>query len=321
MSYSGEDIVPNLSLREKLKTDFSLVLPELPEDSDVSVEEYLSQVESMLDGARPRWSIERHATLGLFNFHKLLMYLDLDPLRWPEDNPITNHPVVAQFLGGQPTEKSSGSEFLTDEYEIDELEDVHNRYPLVFDADSSQHSAIVDALNGKSLVIEGPPGTGKSQSISNLIAAAIANGKRVLFVAEKLAALEVVKRRLDSAGLGDFVLELHSHKTQKRQLLDSIDQRIQKRGVYRDPERIESDIRRYEEYRQKLSSHVEVVNSEWKDTGLTIFEIFTGATRYRDFGKGLLAGSQESLHYAEGRDEIGMQFDVRLYKDQHFRMR
>ncbi|MFW8194336.1 AAA domain-containing protein, partial [Klebsiella pneumoniae] len=88
------------------------------------------------------------------------------------------------------------------------------------DADSSQHSALIDAIRGQNLVIEGPPGSGKSQTITNLIAAALLNGKKVLFVAEKMAALEVVKRRLDRAGLGQFCLELHSHKTHKRKVLD-----------------------------------------------------------------------------------------------------
>lgn len=89
--------------------------------------------------------------------------------------------------------------------------------PLVYDADSSQHSALVDVLSlKKNLVIEGPPGTGKSQTITNLIAACLAEGKKVLFVAEKLAALEVVKNRLSLAGLDPFVLELHSNKTNKK---------------------------------------------------------------------------------------------------------
>ncbi|MCZ4238094.1 AAA family ATPase, partial [Staphylococcus equorum] len=71
-------------------------------------------------------------------------------------------------------------------------------------------------------VIQGPPGTGKSQTIANIIAAAIGDGKRVLFVAEKMAALEVVKRRLDATGVGDACLELHSNKANKRALLDEL---------------------------------------------------------------------------------------------------
>ena len=287
ISYSGEDITPNLSLREKLKTDFSLELPELPVGEEISVEDYLKETQNMFRVMYPRWRILRHATLGFFDFTKLLMYLDLDPDSWPEDKPLISHPVIAQFLGGTAASRGQGGT-VSEEYDIDKLENVHSRYPLVFDADSSQHSAIVEVLDGNSLVVEGPPGTGKSQSITNLIAAAIASGKRVLFVAEKLAALEVVKRRLDSAGLGDFVLELHSHKTHKRQLLDSIDQRIKKRGQYADPAGLDAEIARYERLREDLSAYVELINSEWQDTGLTIFKIFTAATRYREQGRALL---------------------------------
>jgi MoxR-like ATPase len=89
-----------------------------------------------------------------------------------------------------------------------------DRKPLLVDnADSSQALALVEALAGRNLVIQGPPGTGKSQTIVNLIAAAVNAGKKVLFVSEKMAALEVVKRRLDSLQLGASCLELHSNKT------------------------------------------------------------------------------------------------------------
>ena len=84
------------------------------------------------------------------------------------------------------------------------------------DADSSQQAAIVAAKHGVSMVIDGPPGTGKSQTITNIIGECLADGKTVLFVSEKAAALEVVKRRLENVGLGDFVLELHSRKTSKK---------------------------------------------------------------------------------------------------------
>ena len=290
ISYNGEDITPNLSLREKLKIDFSLELPELSTGDEISVEGYLEEIDNMFRVMYPRWRVLRHATLGFFDFTKLLMYLDLDPERWPDNKPLIGHPVIARFLGGG-SHSGAQANAPREEYEIDKLDEVHDRYPLVFDADSSQHSAIVEVMDGDSLVIEGPPGTGKSQSISNLIAASIANGKRVLFVAEKLAALQVVKSRLDRAGLGDFVLELHSHKTQKRQLLDSIDERLKKRGSYNDSAEIEAEIARYERLRKNLSGYVELINSEWKDTGLTIFEIFTAATRYREVGAPLLRTS------------------------------
>ncbi|AHE97556.1 DUF4011 domain-containing anti-phage protein Hhe [Thioalkalivibrio paradoxus] len=278
ISYTGEEILPNLSLRELLRADFGLALPEL--DEDTLPEDYFEAVAKLIRTPQPRWTVRRYATVSLFNFSKLLMYLDLDPQLWPEERPITSHPIVSRFFATR-TDEGLGTGF-GDEYAIDELPDVHLSYPVIDDADSSQHSALVDVIEGKNLVIEGPPGTGKSQTITNLIAAALAQGKKVLFVAEKLAALEVVKRRLDHAGLGDFCLELHSHKTQKRKVLDDIDARLGNQRSYRTPPKIDADIRRYEELKEELKAYAEQINSEWRSTGLSIHQLLMGATRYRE---------------------------------------
>ncbi len=278
LSYSGEDILPNLSLREKLRIDFGLALPDM--DDKVTPEEYFQSVAELIGSAASRWKIKRYITLALLNFSKLLMYLDLDPKRWPDSNKINEHPIVQKFLEGIAPDSQVTSS-TNQEYCIDDLEGIHDRYPLIKDADSSQHSALIDALDGKNLVIEGPPGTGKSQTITNIIAAAIANGKKVLFVAEKLAALEIVKRHLDSVGLGEFCLELHSHKTQKRKFLDDVSSRLKSRGTYRKPVDINAEITRFEELKRELKQHTEQINSFWKNTGKTIHELLVGATRYR----------------------------------------
>ncbi|MGK0270703.1 MAG: very-short-patch-repair endonuclease [Cocleimonas sp.] len=282
IEYTGEDIISNLSLREKLKHDFHLELPEISED--VLPEDYLKQVESQFLRHKPQWKVKRFSTLSMFDFGKLLMYLDLDPSRWPEgSNNIQNHSILQKFFAKEGVDDGgSTSASFGEEYLIDKLEDVHNQYPLIDDADSSQHSALVDAIQGKNLVIEGPPGSGKSQTITNLIAAAISQGKKVLFVAEKMAALQVVKSRLARAGLGDFCLELHSHKTQKRQVYENIAQRINNQSEYRYPSSIDIDIQMYEEKKETLSRYANLINSTWKNTGRTIHQIFSTATRYRE---------------------------------------
>jgi very-short-patch-repair endonuclease len=285
VSYSGEDIIPNLSLREKLRADFAMALPDL--DENTVPEDYFREVHALIAEKQPRWHLRRHISLALLNFGKLLMYLDLDPDRWPENSNIVNHPVVSRFLAGYEQEMdadddSAGDLGFGEEHLIDEMDEVHANYPLIDDADSSQHSALIDAIDGKNLVIEGPPGTGKSQTITNLIAAAMAQGKKVLFVAEKLAALEVVRSRLDNAGLGEFCLELHSHKSQKRKVLDEVDKRLKKHGRYRKPKDIEVDIARYEELKTALKNHAEKINRPWKNTGKSLHEIFMAATRYRN---------------------------------------
>jgi len=264
IEYTGEDIISNLSLREKLKHDFHLELPELIED--VLPEEYLKKVESQLQRHKPAWKVKRYSTLSMFDFGKLLMYLDLDPSRWPQGSSnIQNHSILQKFFAKHGTADGENNTSFGEEYLIDKLDEVHNNYPLIDDADSSQHSALVDAIQGKNLVIEGPPGSGKSQTITNLIAAAIAQGKKVLFVAEKM-----------------FCLELHSHKTQKKHVYENLAQRINNQDKYRYPSSIDIDIKMYEEKKEILSSYANLINSKWKNTGRTIHQIFSTATRYRE---------------------------------------
>ncbi|GAA4888491.1 DUF4011 domain-containing anti-phage protein Hhe [Ferrimonas pelagia] len=278
LSYSGEDLLPNLSLREKLRQDFGLALPDF--DEAPLPEQYLADVQSVIERHQPKWRTHRHCTLTLLDFSKQLMYFDLDPERWPQGAPnITEHPLVKRFFESRSDDEIGD---FSQEYRIDQLKGVHEHYPLIDDADSSQHSALIDAIKGKNLVVEGPPGTGKSQTITNLIAAAIAQGKKVLFVAEKMAALEVVKRRLDKAGLGDFCLELHSHKTQKRKLLDDLAARLAMEGKFRAPHTIDTEIELYEANRAKLSQYAEKLNTQWQQTGKTVQQILASAVRYRE---------------------------------------
>lgn len=282
IEYTGEDIISNLSLREKLKHDFHLELPELTDD--VLPEEYLKNVESQFSRHKPQWKVKRFSTLSMFDFGKLLMYLDLDPARWPQGaSNIQNHSILQKFFAKQVFDDGNRCDTnFGEEYLIDNLDEVHDQYPLIEDADSSQHSALIDAIQGKNLVIEGPPGSGKSQTITNLIAAAISQGKKVLFVAEKMAALQVVKSRLARAGLGDFCLELHSHKTQKKQVYENIAKRIKNQDDYRYPSSIDIDIQMYEEKKEALTRYANLINSTWKNTGRTIHQIFSTATRYRE---------------------------------------
>lgn len=97
LSYSGEEIIPNLSLREKLRLDFAQKLPDLDESTEP--EEYFELVQDLRE-SQPNWRLHRYVSLALLNFSKLLMYLDLDPDKWPEDNNIVNHPVASRFLAG-----------------------------------------------------------------------------------------------------------------------------------------------------------------------------------------------------------------------------
>lgn len=129
-------------------------------------------------------------------------------------------------------------------------------------------------------MIEGPPGTGKSQTITNLIAACLAEGKKVLFVAEKLAALEVVKNRLSLAGLDPFVLELHSNKTNKKRVLEEISKRTTFRPNHpNDLPRLQQQL---EAHRQDLKAYTDLINSIAHNAfGLTLHQIMWRAEKHR----------------------------------------
>ena len=201
IQWTGEELQPNLSLKKKLE-ELSIDLPSLEQDQDL--DSYLTKVTESIRH-KPDWTVRRYVTMGLFEFGKILLYLDLDPERWPNHEPISDRPLVKEILGGsedpegEPREASNWGPDPDDSPEATERRDLN--LEIVDRADSSQCEALEVALAGHNLVIQGPPGTGKSQTITNLVAAALARGKTVLFVAEKLAALEVVRRRMRELGL------------------------------------------------------------------------------------------------------------------------
>jgi hypothetical protein len=277
LAYTGEELTENLSLREKLKQDFNVELPDFTEES--TLESYYQELARAIEG-KPGFKLRRQATLALVSMTKMLLVRDLDPKNWPQigrESALTNHAIVKMVFEGAKHGDASDSDD-NEEYVVDFHK--HAELPLIFDADSSQHSALIDAIEGKNLVIEGPPGTGKSQTITNLVASAISRGKKVLFVAEKLAALQVVKSRLSMAGLGDFCLELHSNKTSKKDVLDSIQTRAGKR--YIKPIQLDAMFEALKEKRRALTNYVELINTHSGNAqGLTIHEVLWRAERYR----------------------------------------
>jgi len=216
----------NLSLRKRVQRDFNRAIPAFQEDDETlgSVEVYFQQVHSAIEGLT-NWKVRRWVTLGHFSFGRFAMYADLVPENWAI-HPAKDY-LVASILAGTEMDGDAGTLLLSppDDYPIDDPEIERIAPILIHDADASQHSALIDVMKGKNLVVQGPPGTGKSQTITNIIANALSQGKTVLFIADKLAALEVVKRRLDKAGLGEFCLELHSGKVSPREVVESLKQR------------------------------------------------------------------------------------------------
>ncbi|WP_371879983.1 DUF4011 domain-containing protein [Caballeronia sp. S22] len=268
--HNGEDLAENHTLREKLRRDFVLSLPEFEEGEAVG--QFFARVESAVTKKR-RWKVRRQLTLGMLSFGKLAIWADLDTKKNPA---LVEHALISAVFSGSVSE--GGAALHAPDYPIDERPEAGQQ--LIYDADSSQHSAIIDVLAGKNLVVNGPPGTGKSQTITNIIAAALSNGKKVLFVSEKLAALEVVRQRLSHAGLGHFCLELHSHKTHKKTLLDDIQARIEQK--FAAPNQFESKLATLSRQKTQLARYAELMGSNLGNClGLTANEIFWAVERRR----------------------------------------
>ena len=218
LKYSQEDIGMNISIQAKLKSDFDIKLPELPEVDDLDIDAYFNKVEAAIKNQN-RWGINKSAIeLGFFSFGKFLIYNDLDSDKWPAGKKPAMNPLISGIFDG---EKGASIPTAFEDVFIDKDTTADQLFQVV-DADSSQIQAILSIQAGRNQIIQGPPGTGKSQTITNIIANAIGEGKKVLFVAEKMAALEVVKRRLDNNHLGEACLELHSNKANKKDLLNEL---------------------------------------------------------------------------------------------------
>lgn len=216
---SGNEPIINPSLVEYLRHNYGIVLPDLPDaanmDDTYDLRAFLSNVSKLIERQKG-WAVTDDIHLALFSFQKFMMYKDIEI----NATAFALHRLIQKLIlrtgpqyDGLPLEiRSLG---------LDQSLPPENTYQVV-DADASQLRAIAAVANNLDLVMEGPPGTGKSQTITNLIALALASGRSVLFVAEKNAALKVVHQRLVKAGLGDFCLELHSTKANKRAVVHEL---------------------------------------------------------------------------------------------------
>ena len=210
LNIGEDDVLVNPTLNMKLQNDFGFQLPEF---DGSNIEIFLNDVNAKVSSQG--WEVVRETSLSILSFMKINMYNDL--LKNKEE--ILNNPII-QTIAGVPNESICDIE----ELDIESLDDTlvsANAFQIV-DADSSQLEAIYHAKKGHSFILQGPPGTGKSQTITNIIAECLADGKKVLFVSEKMAALDVVHNRLLKAGLGDFCLVLHSHKAKKKDILNQL---------------------------------------------------------------------------------------------------
>ena len=265
LEWTGEDIQTNISLKAKL-LEAGIELPdfEFKRYGEV-IDHYIASVRravSRMDG----WEVNNNVALGFFSFTKFVMYNDLNPEAWEDNVDLTKNELIQAIFNPAKNDQEAFKE-----EDIDSQLEYRDMYQ-VLDADSSQIAAIQDVKAGRNLVVEGPPGTGKSQTIVNLIAELLAEGKSVLFVSEKMAALDVVKDRLTGVGLGKFVLELHSHKTRRKKFLKDLQKATNVRA--QDPLNIDQTIRKLETLRRQLDDYSQIIHKPAFAVNLSPFQLY-----------------------------------------------
>ena len=261
-----DDILVNPTFSYKLQAEYDIKLPEY---NDEGIEAYLAVVEEKV--GKLGWTVSRECKIGIFSFLKLNMYRDLKD----NQDAILANQNIRRLLGEDYDIPDTSSE---EERKVDNpLIDLHS----VVDADSSQIEAIEMAKSGKSFVLQGPPGTGKSQTITNIIAESLYDGKRVLFVSEKQAALNVVYDKLKKAGLSDFCLELHSHKANKKAVIEELchSLRANKQVV---SSKAEAEITEKKRRQDQLDQYEEELHKKRDVIGMSLYQMFDAYSECRD---------------------------------------
>ncbi|AMR33956.1 DNA helicase [Mucilaginibacter sp. PAMC 26640] len=268
-----EETIMNITLLEMIRQDFGITiggLESLPKDeSGVDVKLIFNIIRQAIM-AKSRWDVEEQAVLGTFSFSKFILWNDIHH----NADKLARNKVVASLISGQlewqPEEDNSVMA-------IDDGQLHPKNVALPISSDSSQLKAILASGEGKSFVLHGPPGTGKSQTITNIIANALSAGKKVLFVAAKKAALDVVESRLEAIGIGDFCLELHSNKSKKTAVLQQL--KAATEIVQKDaPANFASEADRLYSLRNELNTYVAALHEKYP-FGYSLFELFTEYSR------------------------------------------
>ncbi|MDQ3382616.1 MAG: DUF3320 domain-containing protein, partial [Actinomycetota bacterium] len=259
---------PNYCLLEKLKATHGLQVPDLAEPkedlSGIDLEGTLRAVRRALAAKGLPFHVEDTAHLAILQFAKFRLWKDLAE-QWQIllANPLAAH------LAHTPTEPFADPVPPPEQVDLDAL-----AADCPIPADGSQLTSIADAVHGTTFVLEGPPGTGKSQTITNLLARAVAEGRRVLFVAEKRAALDVVKTRMDAIGMGPFSLDLHDKGSKptvvRQQIKAALDHRVtvDRQGLQAAREELRASTRTLSRYAARLHEH--------NGAGLSLYSAHTG---------------------------------------------
>ena len=261
IAYHEDDVRINSTLLEFLKRDFNLRVTEL--EGDLPCDQSGIDVKRIFGVMRQKvlnvagFEVVEQLALSTFSFAKYLMWKDLVDR---QDQLKSNRLVAYLIDGSEETYGGASGDAPIEPKDIDRRclpRDILTPLP----ADSSQLAAVLAASEGRDFILVGPPGTGKSQTITNIIAQCLSEGKTVLFVAEKAAALDVVRRRLVATGLGDAVLELHSNKTERKSVISQLGRGWDRASGSTKGEWIEvSDRLKF--HRDQLNAYVEALHAK-----------------------------------------------------------
>lgn len=263
LSRNDDEIEVNPTLDYLFKAEYHIDLPTFELKNRESFEKYLAQIEEIVD--KRGWKVVPEVSLGLLSFLKISMYHDLNNNR----ELMMNHPVLRAMAGDRTAIGELPAS--VDHFDFDSVKPTE--WHEVVDADSSQEEAILLSKLGVSFVMQGPPGTGKSQTITNIIAEALADGKKVLFVSEKAAALQVVLKRLADVGLDDFCLSLHDYKANKKEIIDSIGSNLSLEEEYIDSALI-SELTALFHDRAFLNTYAEELHRVIPPIDQSIYDVF-----------------------------------------------
>lgn len=273
LSVTGE-LEVNPTLLQMLKAEFEITCDpaellqsagiegviDTPEELNVAFDWLRGECASV-----PGFEIAERFVIGNFSYARMPMVRDLESSL----EAMAAHEIVAALAGDADAQlalREKGAEEIPSPDFVPPGDEF-----LVLDADASQSYAINAVLAGRNLIIKGPPGTGKSQTISNLISTLVARGQKVLFVAEKRAAIDAVLRRLDNVGLGDLVLDLHGGVSSKRKVAEALAHALKRNASLVKPN-AEALHRTLEQRRRQLNEHADALHMPRPPWQVSFFE-------------------------------------------------